>query len=369
MTDTKIRHVISVSGGKDSDATLKIALNRCAPGTVIPIFCDTDNEDRRVYEHLDYLERTLGVKITRLKADFSDEFARKRMFIARDQRVGRKYDTAPVVDAIGNPVPKRDARGNVVTQTVRRAGQRVTEPVQKTKKVGGGKRVRWTNKAKRRALAELRPTGIAMLDLCMLKGRFPSRKAQFCTERLKRDVAVMFQLDLVDAGYRVISWQGIRRDESHARRNAKLYERIGPRMWAFRPLVERSAMDVFAFLAAEGVRPNDLYYMNMTRVGCMPCINASKEEVREISQRLPEHIERVSEWERKVSACSKWGFTTFFHKVERGAAVCPAAEFSRSKIEKIVEWSRTTRGGKQFDLLAVEPASLDACASAYGLCE
>lgn len=86
---------------------------------------------------------------------------------------------------------------HVISVSVRRAGQSVTEPVQKTKKVGGGKRVRWTNKAKRRALAELRPTGIAMLDLCMLKGRFPSRKALFCTERLKRDVAVMFQLDLL----------------------------------------------------------------------------------------------------------------------------------------------------------------------------
>ena len=369
MNESKVRHVVSVSGGKDSDATLKIALNRCPPGTVIPIFCDTDNEDRRVYEHLDYLERTLGVKITRLKADFSDEFARKRMFIARDQRRGRKYETAPVVDAAGNPVPKRDAKGSVVMREVRRNGVLVAEPVQKTKKVGGGARVRWTNKAKRRALADLHSTGIAMLDLCMLKGRFPSRKAQFCTERLKRDVAVMFQLDLVDAGYRVISWQGIRRDESHARRNAKLYERIGPRMWAFRPLVERSAMDVFAFLANEGVRPNDLYYMNMARVGCMPCINASKEEIREISQRLPEHIERVSEWERKVSACSKRGFSTFFHKVEKGAALRPSAEFSRAKIEMIVEWSRTTRGGRQLDLLSIEPASLDACAWANGSCE
>ena len=51
-----------------------------------------------------------------------------------------------------------------------------------------------------------------------------------------------------------------------------------------------------------------------------------------------------------------------------GAALRPSAEFSRAKIEMIVEWSRTTRGGRQLDLLAIEPASLDACASAYGLC-
>ena len=56
-------------------------------------------------------------------------------------------------------------------------------------------------------------------------------------------------------------------------------------------------------------------------------------------------------------------------KVRHVVSVSGGAEFSRSKIEMIVEWSRTTRGGRQIDLLAIEPASLDACASAYGLCE
>lgn len=34
-------HVISVSGGKDSTALLTLALERCPPGSVVPIFCDT----------------------------------------------------------------------------------------------------------------------------------------------------------------------------------------------------------------------------------------------------------------------------------------------------------------------------------------
>lgn len=39
-----------------------------------------------------------------------------------------------------------------------------------------------------------------------------------------------------------------------------------------------------------------------------------------------------------------------------------------STIWSVVEWSKTTRGGKQYDLLAAseEPK---ACSSAYGLCE
>lgn len=200
----------------------------------------------------------------------------------------------------------------------------------------------------------------------MLKGRFPSRKAQFCTERLKTEMAVMFQLELIDQGHQVISWQGVRRDESEARRNAKKIERIGPKLWAFRPLVEWTAQDVFHYIDTQGAAPNPLYYQGMNRVGCMPCINASKEEIREISVRFPEHLARISEWEFRVSQCSKRGFSTFFHKVD-DLTGSPASIFSRCKIETVIEWSRTSRGGRQFNMFAdfADPA---ACASAYGLC-
>lgn len=362
-----IYHVVSTSSGKDSDATLKLAINRCPPGSVIPIFCDTGNEHEEVDIHLDYLEKLHNIKIVRLKNDFSDEFPRKRMFIARDQRTRREYDTALVFDVEGNPVPKRDGRGNIVMRKVRRDGEMVEEPTQKTKKVGGGRRVRWTNKAKRRALAAMHPSGNPFLDLCILKGRFPSRKAQFCTERLKTEMAVMFQLELIDAGHQVISWQGVRRDESEARKNAKKIQRIGPGMWAFRPLVDWTAMDVFHYLDTQGVEPNRLYYQGMKRVGCMPCINAGKDEIREISVRFPGHLSRISAWESKVSQCSKRGFSTFFHKVDDLAGETSQTIFSRSKIDQVIEWSRTSRGGRQFNMFAdfAEPM---ACASSYGLC-
>lgn len=85
-------HVISVSGGKDSLATLLLALDRCPEGSVVPIFCDTDNEDQAVYDYLDHLELALGIKITRLRADFTQELLAKRLFIARDVRNKRGPD-------------------------------------------------------------------------------------------------------------------------------------------------------------------------------------------------------------------------------------------------------------------------------------
>jgi 3'-phosphoadenosine 5'-phosphosulfate sulfotransferase (PAPS reductase)/FAD synthetase len=356
-----IRHVVSVSGGKDSAATLLIALERFSRESIVPIFCDTGNEHQAVYEYLDYLELALDIKITRLKANFDAEIASKRTFIARDRRTRREYDTVPVFEADGKtPVLKRDGRGQVVLN-------KKGEPVQKERKIGGGRSVRWTNKAKRRALAALHPSGNPFLDLCMWKGRFPSRKAQFCTEQLKRDIAVSFQLELIAQGYTVVSWQGVRRDESAKRRDALEFEVVGGGLYIYRPLVEWSAADVFAYCTARNLQPNPLYRQGMTRVGCMYCINARKEEIREVAVRFPEHPARLAKWEEIVSQCSKRGFSTFFHKVD-DLSGSPSSIYSRCKMETVIEWSRTTRGGKQFSLLE----QLDvptACSSAYGLCE
>lgn len=316
-----IVHVVSVSGGKDSQATLLIALERCQRESVRAIFCDTGNEHDDVYAHLDYLERTLGIRIDRLKADFTAQLVAKRMFIARDVRTGRDRT---------------------------------------------GRKRRWSNKAKRRALSVMHPSGDPFLDLCMWKGRFPSRKAQFCTEELKRNMAVEYQMALTDIGHLVVSWQGVRRDESFSRRNAKKAERVGPGLWIFRPIVEWSAADVFAYSTSKGIRHNPLYRQGMGRVGCMPCINAKKEELREIAARFPEHPARISEWERVVGMCSKHGFSTFFtdaHNAQDRREV-----FADLNIWSRIEWSKTTRGGQQFDLLA-STADSTACASAYGLCE
>lgn len=312
-----IKHVISVSAGKDSSAVLAIAIENCPRESIVPIFCDTGNEHQAVYDYLTYLEQALDITIVRLKADFSEQIAAKRMFIARDQRKGRK----------------------------------------------NGKRLRWSNKAKRRALAALHPTGNPFLDLCMWKGRFPSRKAQFCTEELKRNMAVSFQLDLVDAGHQVLSWQGVRRDESLNRRNAKKIERIGGGIWTFRPIVEWTAMQVFEYCAARGIQPNPLYKQGMSRVGCMPCINVNKSELAQIARRFPEAIEEKAEWERKVALCSKRMAATFIP----APGITPD-QAKDNTIWHVVEWAKTSRGGRQFNLLDILIES-EACSSSYGLCE
>jgi 3'-phosphoadenosine 5'-phosphosulfate sulfotransferase (PAPS reductase)/FAD synthetase len=352
-----IVHVVSCSTGKDSVTTLKMAVERFGTHRVRAIICDTGNESDLVWRHAQYLESVIGVKIEILRANFDAEIAGKREFIARDTRHRRVYDTKPVFEADGKtPVLKRDGYGTLVLN-------KKGAPIQKTVKIGSGRRARWTNKAKRRALAVLYPTGNPFLDLCLWKGKFPSRKSQFCTEHLKRNMAVEYQLALIDQGYTVVSWQGVRRDESLNRRDAKKFERLDKNFYVFRPLVEFTAEQVFAYAADRGIEPNPLYKCGMSRVGCMPCINASKEEVKQTAARFPEHIVQKSEWENLVGKASKRGASTFF----------PAPGETRTAVERgniwqVVEWSRTSRGGKQFSLLEVLEDST-SCSSAYGLCE
>ncbi|GAA5786103.1 phosphoadenosine phosphosulfate reductase family protein [Chitiniphilus shinanonensis] len=358
-----IIHVVSVSGGKDSAATLISALLRFGRHRVRAIFCDTGNEHQAVYDYLDYLEQALDIKIDRLRANFDQEIANKRMFIARDRRTRRVYHTRPVYDDAGKPVWARDGRGNIKWKRATEDGASYCAFVQKERKVGGGHKVRWTNRGKRRALEILHPTGNPFLDLCLWRGRFPSRKAQFCTEQLKVATAVDYQLTLVDAGHTVVSWQGVRRDESENRKHALKFERQAPGLYIFRPLVDWSAADVFGYCAEQGIQPNPLYRQGMSRVGCMPCINVNKDEMREIAARFPEEIARIAAWEALVSQASKRQAATFIPAP--GITPDQAPEHG---IYAMVDWSRTSRGGRQYDLLAslIEPT---ACASVYGLCE
>lgn len=306
-----ITHIVSVSGGKDSTATLILAM-RQFPETTHAVFADTGNEHEQTYEYLQYLESSLGVVIHHLKQDFSEWWWRRRDYV-RD-----KWPEKGVPD-----------------ETIRRVLD----------------------------LLEEGPTGNPMLDLCMIKGRFPSRMAQFCTQQLKTEPLTEFCLAVSDfSGNDVWSWQGVRRDESAKRSKAQGFEEIGPRLFAFRPIAGWSAQQTVDFVVkVNGMKLNPLYAQGMDRVGCMPCINSSKSVLAEISRRFPEHIERIAKWEELVSSVSKRGSSSWIPVPERDA------HLNKLGIKNAVKWAKTLRGGKIADLQWDDDAP--SCASSYGLCE
>lgn len=68
-----MKHIVQLSGGKDSTAMLLMMLERNMPVDEI-IFCDTGVEFPELYKHIDAVEKYTGRKITRLKAEYSFEY-------------------------------------------------------------------------------------------------------------------------------------------------------------------------------------------------------------------------------------------------------------------------------------------------------
>lgn len=243
-----VRPVVSVSGGKDSAATYLLALEQTG-GDFDAVFADTGNEHEATYEYVARLhERTGGPKVRVVKGDFSRELERKKAYLES---------------------------GRATSRAVRS----------------------WMEERVREVLAEgFEPTGIPFLDLCRMKGMFPSRKRAFCSQFLKRFALLeQAQQPLIDAGYHVVSWQGIRAEESMQRACYPMWEQAhdAEGMTIYRPLMGWTVKDVAAMHRRHNLPLNPLYGMGFSRVGCMPCINSNKQDIRLIALLCPEYIRKI----------------------------------------------------------------------------
>ena len=334
-----IVNISSFSGGKDSMALHLLAIEREAEN-LEPVTTDTGHESKITYDYIDYVSEWLDKRghkpVRTIRADYTEEFARRRRMMERviagehNERAGSKYI--------------------------------------------------WTPEVAAQALEYLQPTGNPFLDMCLVHGRFPSTRVRFCSEELKRNPLLeQIHMPLMEAGNIVMSWQGVRADESPSR--AALPERDlvggtpnGGELWNYRPILQWTVEEVFAMHRKHGVDPNPLSSQGMGRVGCMPCIHANKNELLEISRRFPEEVERLAKWEELVRKVSKTGTATFFAMDKTGGGagqVATDATLETKGIHAVVEWAKTSRGGKQFDFFRVggEREEGPLCSSIYGLCE
>ncbi len=320
----KERNIVSVSGGKDSTALLLLAIERQVPN-LKAVFADTGHEHEQTYAYVQYLNDSV-FPIQTIRADFTAQVLAKR------QRL-----------------------------------QGYLEGV--TDRFSSG----WTQEALERAVQALEPTGNPFLDLCLWKGRFPSTKVLFCSEELKQKPIVAMQQAILAAGENIMSWQGVRADESASRAllgeiNIAQQHESGAVMWNYRPILQWKAEDCFAMHRKHGVKPNPLYEQGMGRVGCMPCIHARKDELLEIAKRFPAEIKRVAEWERIVGKASKREASTFFAATDLGFMHNDHRAQEQASILHFVKWAKTSRGGRQTDFIREAP-EFEACSSIYGLCE
>lgn len=325
--------IVSVSGGKDSTASYTLAVERGRPFR--STFSDVGNEAPQTYDYIRELpEKVGGPDIEWVQADLSERVR------TRARNLPEKWHAEGIPQA------------------------RIDE-----------------------ALEYLKPTGNPFLDACFIRAGFPSATRRFCTDWLKvQPVCQQIYKPIIEAGRQVICWSGVRRDESQKRQSAQRFERDqrhGVKFRVYRPLLDWSEDDVFAYLKRMGIAPNPLYAEGAKRVGCFPCIFAHKDELKFIAERYPEQVERLREWERLVNLVGLGDGSTFFQasaipgvtaqacfeqgltepkylvvekdgkktRVKNPEWVSPLYDFRKHGIDCKVEWSRTDRGGRQFGLL------------------
>lgn len=207
---------------------------------------------------------------------------------------------------------------------------------------------------------------------------FPTRMARWCTSELKvRPLRAWHDAYIARTGRETVATVGVRAEESASR--AKLPEVEDEPQgsltwggWVWRPLLRWSVEDVFLIHRRHGIPVNPLYARGHDRVGCYPCIYATKEEIRLIAQNSPEVIDEIEELEQYAEA----------ERVVRNAAHVPTekrpvryshaqASYFQTRngvgpmnIRQIVAWSRTDRKG----LPVFAPQPTGGCMR-WGLCE
>lgn len=208
--------------------------------------------------------------------------------------------------------------------------------------------------------------GRTMEELIRWKGMFPSRLRRFCTEELKvRPMAGYLRARRTE-GHDVVCAVGIRHEESRQRAAALEWEpsdAYGCDVW--QPLVRWTLDEVIAIHKRHDLRPNPLYLLGASSVGCWPCIFARKAELRLVADTDPERIARIRALEQELSdragAARAW-----FHSwgQVQGTAEVP---YPPIPIDEAVAWSRTAFGGKQFEMFA--PTNGDTGCVRWGLCD
>ncbi|MFN8682570.1 phosphoadenosine phosphosulfate reductase family protein [Paracoccus sp. P2] len=378
------QHFVSLSGGTDSQAVLCLMVERierrglAAFGNRVPrvLFADTGHENPITLDHVAWLDgwlrQRLGLRIETVSANdvpgLTDAaaFARKRAMLRAEWSKEKRRTRHKAA------CNQRRIAWKAGTITKAAWLSQCDCPIMVSSPV--------PDHLIDRALALLHPTGIPFLDAAMLHGRFPSTKTRFCTGDTKLAPLMHRKRPLLNAGISVVDWIGERADESPVRAKKPPIQSMrhppGARNVLYRPIFRWTAAEVFSISDRHGLRHNPLYRMGMSRVGCSACIMVRKRELRLWAMRFPAKVARVRAWERLVGLVSRRTAALGTPASLLPAPTVPGdpADHGRATIDKAIDWSRTGRGGRNYDLL-IELERREAedggllCDSEYGLCE
>ena len=267
----RMTRIVSVSGGKDSTALYLLALERGKPFSAV--FADTGHEAAQTYEYIRTLpERTGGPAIRTVKADYTERLRKRREKLPelwRKKGVPQEY-----ID---------------------------------------------------RAIPLLQPTGIPFVDASLWNGIFPAPKQRYCTRELKQEpIEEQVYRPILERGEHLVSWQGIRAEESIVRADMKARQHLSGKYGNYhvlRPLLHWKLDDVLAMHGKHGIKANPLYAEGFSRVGCFPCIYAQKSEIALLARKYPEVIDRMERWEQLLNDTGRVSRSASFFWAGQGSNV------------------------------------------------
>ncbi|MEB5946482.1 phosphoadenosine phosphosulfate reductase family protein [Klebsiella pneumoniae] len=375
--------VVNYSAGKDSTATLAVA-HALFGDRVKAVMADTDNEHELTVQFAKTIHEQIGcAPVQVVKRIYTEaDFERRRGYIRKNwvkrQAIRMGAYRGVVMPSLGR---SDTAFGRAWLRTAERWGIEFDTALEA-------------------ALSVMHPSGNSFLDCALLHGKFPMLRDRFCTDELKIQIAFDSAMrPMLDDGDVVVQWSGVRADESSKRAGYERFsadQRDPEFLYNFLPIHRWTAADVFALHKHFGISPNPLYTQGASRVGCMNCVLCNKEEIAETAARWPEHIQKHKEWELKVRLTSRWvhwmsvgeisqrwmkkfdlplgrsvqlyGLAPEVQNIDWSGFYGPRGNLNSPGVDDVVEWAKTGRGGKVYDLVK---ASLDTsvCSSRYGLCE
>lgn len=220
--------------------------------------------------------------------------------------------------------------------------------------------------------SETYPGGFVQLAIDR-KG-IPSTKRRFCTSELKVYPLHKYFVSMDDE---VTSYQGIRADESKSRSVMRETEWLNDAggYWIKRPLLRWTAEQCFAMMAKHDVKPNPLYLMGSSRVGCWPCIMTGLGELKRILASSPELKQRLIDLEKTVTTANpvgekrKWP-STFFKSGTIPARFCSIHGFNKKGVWTSVPTAEDVfRYVESTDEDQLPMFEARSCMSVYNLCE
>lgn len=325
VTEKNSDVVVSMSGGKDSTATYLYLLEsgfieKCEKQgrRVIRVFADTGWELPETYDYVEQLQNQFG-KIHRV---------------------------ALWVPIAGEVCPQNFDHLHPLWATSR----------------GGNNGFMDGDKAAMAKIVEARIGRYSpMLRLIIQRGYFPTSVRRWCTDYTKKEPIVSF-LSKYDDPTNTI---GVRAEESPSRAKFPAWAWSDDYdCWVWRPIKHWTKSDVISIHNRFGIAPNPLYLQGSGagRVGCGPCVFSGKNDILWLSVNHPERIKIVEDIENMLAEISQ-------EQEQTPKWFCLANERGKSvgvPIRTAVEWSQTSRGGRQMVMFAGE--GKDGCTE-WGLCE